>query len=225
LGAPGSAGPLVEQLRALSGEGADRLVLMGDLSRPGSAIPASRRRRSPRSFRPPRLAAAGNEIDYIEGNRDFFLGRSPYADAFDAVVLETSFTVAASAISPSMAMLERPRLAVSLLARLSESRPSSWRFAGRRAPRPAGVRVGADGDLGSSRLCLKSGQTLLASMDGDGEPARVRRTASSTGRLFTAGPEAILAVAVVQAIAMDGEIADAADREEVSKTTASKASA
>src|SRR5262249_17695340 len=32
-------------------------------------------------------------IDYIEGNRDFYLGSSPYADAFDALGLETAFTV------------------------------------------------------------------------------------------------------------------------------------
>jgi UDP-2,3-diacylglucosamine hydrolase len=38
------------------------------------------------------LRRQGIEIDYVEGNRDFFLAGSPYADAFDRVVLETSFT-------------------------------------------------------------------------------------------------------------------------------------
>jgi UDP-2,3-diacylglucosamine pyrophosphatase LpxH len=38
------------------------------------------------------LRRLGIEIDYVEGNRDFFLAGSPYADAFDRVVLETAFT-------------------------------------------------------------------------------------------------------------------------------------
>jgi UDP-2,3-diacylglucosamine pyrophosphatase LpxH len=39
------------------------------------------------------LRRQGVEIDYVEGNRDFFLAGSPYAEAFDRVVLETAFTV------------------------------------------------------------------------------------------------------------------------------------
>jgi UDP-2,3-diacylglucosamine hydrolase len=95
LGGPGGgAGPLVEQLRALPGEGADRLVLMGDLFQAWIGDPR---------FETPEIAAVvpalrdlrrqGLRVDYIEGNRDFYLGRSPYADAFDAVVLETAFAV------------------------------------------------------------------------------------------------------------------------------------
>lgn len=94
LGGPGGgAAPLVAQLRALPEEGAERLVLMGDLFQAWIGDPR---------FETPEIAAVvpvlrelrkqGLPIDYVEGNRDFFLAGSPYADAFDAVVLETAFT-------------------------------------------------------------------------------------------------------------------------------------
>ena len=92
-GPGGPAGPLVEQLRTLPGQGCRRLILMGDLFQAWVGFP---------SFETPDIAAVvaalrdlrrqGVEIDYVEGNRDFFLAGSPYADAFDRVVLETSFT-------------------------------------------------------------------------------------------------------------------------------------
>ncbi|HEV8577543.1 MAG TPA: metallophosphoesterase [Thermoanaerobaculia bacterium] len=93
LGGPGGgAGPLVAQLEALPAEGCRRLILMGDLFQAWigfprfetadvAAVVAALRR----------LRNQGIEIDYIEGNRDFFLADSPYADAFDRVVLETAF--------------------------------------------------------------------------------------------------------------------------------------
>jgi UDP-2,3-diacylglucosamine hydrolase len=95
LGGPGGpAGPLIEQLRSLPGQGCRRLVLMGDLFQAWVGF---------RSFETPDVAAvvaalrelrrAGIEIDYVEGNRDFFLAGSPYADAFDRLALETSFEV------------------------------------------------------------------------------------------------------------------------------------
>jgi len=37
------------------------------------------------------LRAAGISVDYVEGNRDFYLDGSVYQDAFDRVGLETSF--------------------------------------------------------------------------------------------------------------------------------------
>jgi len=94
IGGPGGpAGPLIEQLRALPGQGCRRLILMGDLFQAWVGFP---------SFETPDIAAVvaalrdlrrqGIEIDYVEGNRDFFLAGSPYADAFDRVALETSFT-------------------------------------------------------------------------------------------------------------------------------------
>jgi UDP-2,3-diacylglucosamine hydrolase len=39
-----------------------------------------------------RLRGEGVRVDYVEGNRDFFLDRGPYADCFDAVVRELAFT-------------------------------------------------------------------------------------------------------------------------------------
>lgn len=93
LGGPGGpAGPLVEQLEALPAQRCERLVLMGDLfqawigsprfeTRPIAEVVAALRR----------LRAGGLRVDYIEGNRDFFLRGSPYADAFDSVVLEVAF--------------------------------------------------------------------------------------------------------------------------------------
>jgi UDP-2,3-diacylglucosamine hydrolase len=96
LGGPGgSAGPLIAQLAALPGQGCRRLVLMGDLFQAwigfrrfetadvAAVVEALRR-----------LRAQGVEIDYIEGNRDFFLAGSPYADAFDRIGTETAFEVA-----------------------------------------------------------------------------------------------------------------------------------
>jgi UDP-2,3-diacylglucosamine hydrolase len=95
IGGPGGgAGPLVEQLEALPGQGCDRLLLMGDLFQVWvaetrfetpdiSAVVAALRR----------LRSQGVRVDYIEGNRDFFIARSSYADAFDSVVLEISFQV------------------------------------------------------------------------------------------------------------------------------------
>jgi len=95
LGGPGGpAGPLVAQLQALPGQGCRRLILLGDLFQAWVGFP---------SFETADVAAVvaalrdlrrqGVEIDYVEGNRDFFLAGSPYADAFDRVVLETAFTV------------------------------------------------------------------------------------------------------------------------------------
>jgi UDP-2,3-diacylglucosamine pyrophosphatase LpxH len=95
LGGPGgSAGPLVEQLAALPGQGCRRLVLMGDLFQAWVGFPRFETAEITavvEALR--RLRAEGVEIDYIEGNRDFFLAGSPYSDAFDRVGLETSFTV------------------------------------------------------------------------------------------------------------------------------------
>jgi UDP-2,3-diacylglucosamine pyrophosphatase LpxH len=94
LGGPGgSAAPLVAQLEALPGQGAERLLLLGDLFQGWvgferfetpdvAAVVAALRR----------LRAGGMRVDYVEGNRDFFLADSIYADAFDAVVDEVAFT-------------------------------------------------------------------------------------------------------------------------------------
>lgn len=95
-GAGGPADKMVEQLSALPGEGCDRLILMGDIF---NVWVGDRRfeteaiRRVVRSLL--ELRRQGMRIDYIEGNRDFFLARSPYAEAFTSigaeVGLETPF--------------------------------------------------------------------------------------------------------------------------------------
>jgi len=93
-GPGGPAGPLVEQLRALPAQGCDRLILMGDVFQAWIGA----RRFETEDIRAVvaalhDLRAGGLRIDYVEGNRDFFLKDSVYAGAFDGVVLETSFTV------------------------------------------------------------------------------------------------------------------------------------
>ena len=93
LGGPGGdAQPLADQLERLPEEGAGRLLLLGDLFQawigfhqyetPGirlflEAIAMLRRR--------------GVRVDYVEGNRDFFLAEGPYRDCFDSVGGECAF--------------------------------------------------------------------------------------------------------------------------------------
>src|SRR3954468_24770261 len=94
-GPGGPAGPLVAQLASLPSQGCRRLVLMGDLFQAWVGF---------RSFETPDVTAVvdtlrdlrrqGIRVEYVEGNRDFFLAGSPYADAFDRVALETAFEVA-----------------------------------------------------------------------------------------------------------------------------------
>lgn len=94
LGGPGgTAGPLVEQLRNLPAQGCERLILMGDLFQVWVGYPrfeTGEVRLFVGALRD--LRRLGIEIDYVEGNRDFYLQGSPYADAFARVGHETSFT-------------------------------------------------------------------------------------------------------------------------------------
>ncbi len=93
-GPGGDAGPLLAQLRELPKKGCERLLFIGDLFQAWVGYP---------QFEPPGLAellplltvlrAGGMRVDYVEGNRDFFLARSPYADFFDFVGGEVAFTV------------------------------------------------------------------------------------------------------------------------------------
>jgi UDP-2,3-diacylglucosamine pyrophosphatase LpxH len=94
-GPGGPAGPLVAQLRALPDEGCDRLVLMGDMFQAWIGSPRFETADIVQVVEALRgLRRRGLRIDYVEGNRDFFLKDSVYADAFDGVVLETAFEVA-----------------------------------------------------------------------------------------------------------------------------------
>lgn len=94
LGGPGGpAGLLVEQLEALPGQECERLVLLGDLFQAWIGFERFETedvRRILAVLR--RLRADGLPIHYVEGNRDFFLDRSPYADAFTTLGTEYAFT-------------------------------------------------------------------------------------------------------------------------------------
>ena len=90
LGGPGGpAEEMVEQLRALPEQGATRLVLLGDLFH----VWIGDRRYETAEIRAVVdalrwLRSQGVRVDYIEGNRDFFLDGSDYEDAFDGLHLE-----------------------------------------------------------------------------------------------------------------------------------------
>jgi UDP-2,3-diacylglucosamine hydrolase len=95
LGGPGGEpAPLVRQLAEVAESGCRRLLLLGDLFQ----VWVGKRR-----FHTPEielvvetlrgLRRAGVRVDYVEGNRDFFLAGSSYADAFDAIEREVRFEV------------------------------------------------------------------------------------------------------------------------------------
>ena len=93
LGGPGGeAAPLAEQLGRLADEGAHRLVLLGDLFQ---AWVGFHQYETPgiREFLDAiaDLRQRGLRVDYVEGNRDFFLAEGPYRDSFDSVGIECAF--------------------------------------------------------------------------------------------------------------------------------------
>ncbi|HUP42649.1 MAG TPA: metallophosphoesterase [Thermoanaerobaculia bacterium] len=94
LGGPGgAAAPLVEQLRALPAAGCSRLLLLGDLFQ--LWIGDRRYETADIALVAATLAGlrrSGIRVDYVEGNRDFFLAGSAYRDAFDSVGGEIAFT-------------------------------------------------------------------------------------------------------------------------------------
>lgn len=96
LGGPGGpAEPLVEQLEALPETECERLVLLGDLFQAWIGFERFETddvRQVVAALR--RLRAAGLPIHYVEGNRDFFLDKSPYADAFTTLGTEFAFETA-----------------------------------------------------------------------------------------------------------------------------------
>lgn len=93
LGGPGGPpGPLVEQLLALPGKGVERVVLLGDLCQVWVGYP---------QYETPEVSALlaavaelrgrGVRVDYIEGNRDFFLAEGVYRSRFDFIGAEVAF--------------------------------------------------------------------------------------------------------------------------------------
>lgn len=95
LGGPGGdAGPLVEQLDSLHAEGCRRLILLGDIFHVWVGA-AQFETPEVRAFAEciKRIRRQGLVVDYVEGNRDFFLDRGPYGSLFDQLALEISFAV------------------------------------------------------------------------------------------------------------------------------------
>ncbi len=95
IGGPGGAGEeLFEQLRQLPAQGCTDLLLLGDLFHVWVGSPRYETEDIRAFVRiAAELRAAGLRIHYIEGNRDFFLADSPYAEVFDSYGLEAAFEV------------------------------------------------------------------------------------------------------------------------------------
>jgi UDP-2,3-diacylglucosamine hydrolase len=85
-------GPLVDQLRGLAAEKPDRLILLGDIFQAWVGFPQYETA-SVRAVLDAvaEVRAAGVRVEYIEGNRDFFIAEGAYRTAFDFVGLETAF--------------------------------------------------------------------------------------------------------------------------------------
>ena len=94
LGGPGgSSEPLVEQIDSLDRESCDRLLLLGDLFHVWVGI---------RRFETPevgpvmaaleRLRGRSVPVNYVEGNRDFYLEGSHYERYFDSIGTELAFS-------------------------------------------------------------------------------------------------------------------------------------
>lgn len=94
LGGPGGESePLVAQLEELAERGCRQLVLLGDVfhvwvGRPAFETPLIRRVVDALG----RLGERGVRLDYIEGNRDFFIAGSRYAEIFATVGTELAFS-------------------------------------------------------------------------------------------------------------------------------------
>lgn len=95
LGGPGGeAETLTRQLRALPTDDCRHLILLGDLCQ---VWVGDRRYETPEVARLVEAITAmrerGMRVDYVEGNRDFFLGQGDYAAVFDRVAEEIAFEV------------------------------------------------------------------------------------------------------------------------------------
>lgn len=155
LGGPGGdAAPLIDQLEALPGEGCRRLLLMGDLFQ---LWIGDRRYETPDIARVVETLAglreAGVRVDYIEGNRDFFLGASPYRHAFDSVGSEVALEAGGRRyLAVHGDGLDRRDWKYRFWRAVSKSRPS--RFAARRVPRRYAQRLvfGTERTLSATNL-------------------------------------------------------------------------
>jgi UDP-2,3-diacylglucosamine hydrolase len=161
LGGPGGgAAPLVAQLAALPEQGVGRLVLLGDLFQAWVGLPC---------FETPEVAAVaralldlrrrGLRVDYVEGNRDFFLAGSPYADLFDAIGLEVAFRSGGRRyLAVQGDGLNDRDWQYRLWRRLSKSRPVEWGV--RAVPRALARRLVASTEERLSQTNFKHRATL-----------------------------------------------------------------
>ncbi|MBZ0112268.1 MAG: UDP-2,3-diacylglucosamine diphosphatase [Thermoanaerobaculia bacterium] len=93
-GPGGPAGPFVEQLVKLPGEGVEHLILLGDIFQAWVGFPHFETEDIRTVVETlTELGRRGLRIDYIEGNRDFYLQGSRYEQTFDRIALETTFEV------------------------------------------------------------------------------------------------------------------------------------
>ncbi len=94
LGGPGGPPePLLAQLSELRAQGCERLILLGDMFQAWVGLPqfeTAEIRAVVSALKA--LKAQGLRLDYIEGNRDFFLARS-YRDLFSTLGKEVAFAV------------------------------------------------------------------------------------------------------------------------------------
>ena len=94
LGGPGGAADgLGDQLLSLPQSGCDHLVILGDLFHVwvgSERFETAEIKAISEVLR--ELRSGGMRIDYVEGNRDFFIGNSSYAKLFDLVSTEVTFT-------------------------------------------------------------------------------------------------------------------------------------
>ncbi len=93
IGGPGGeARPLADQLAELPAQHCRHLVVLGDLFQvwvADAAYETEDIRTVLAALRS--LKESGTRLDYIEGNRDFFVAESPYAELFDSVGRELAF--------------------------------------------------------------------------------------------------------------------------------------
>ncbi len=140
-GPGGKPAPLIDQLEALPDQGCRHLILLGDLFQAWigfSRFETADIRAVVAALR--RLRQGGLRIDYVEGNRDFFLGEGPYRDAFDAVVSEVAFEhCGLRFLAVHGDGIDAADVAYRFWRRLSKSPPS--RFFCRRLPRRLARRM------------------------------------------------------------------------------------
>lgn len=118
----------MDQLRSLPHQNCERLVLLGDLFH---VWVGDRRFETPEIVQVVQalrdLRAGGLPVDYVEGNRDFFLDGSPYAEIFHHLGRELAFEVdGVRYLAVHGDGLDERDRQYHFWRRLSKSAPSRW---------------------------------------------------------------------------------------------------